>query len=109
MKRFAVDWLEDALDELADAWSTAENRDAVNLAVDAIDEKLAEKPNRVQRSHERGTLFLHRAAVANRLYRRQSFADGKSRWPEDAAVRATWVSLLCAQKRNATFGNKGAP
>jgi len=44
MKRFAVDWLEDALDELADAWSTAENRDAVNLAVDAIDEKLAESP-----------------------------------------------------------------
>lgn len=44
MKRFIVDWLENALDELADAWSNAENKDAVNLAVDAIDEKLAESP-----------------------------------------------------------------
>jgi len=44
MKRFKVDWLQNALDDLADAWSSAENRDAVNLAVEAIDDKLAENP-----------------------------------------------------------------
>ncbi|HUY89911.1 MAG TPA: hypothetical protein VMV10_14340 [Pirellulales bacterium] len=44
MRRFKVDWLQNALDDLADAWSNAENRDAVNLAVEAIDDKLAENP-----------------------------------------------------------------
>lgn len=44
MKRFRVVWLQNALDDLADAWSSAQNRPAVNVAVEIIDDKLAENP-----------------------------------------------------------------
>lgn len=44
MKRYRVAWRRSAHDALADAWIDAADRGAVNAAVEAIEEKLAENP-----------------------------------------------------------------
>lgn len=47
MTRFDVDWLPDALDDLADIWLQASDRDAVNFAAAMIDARLAASPSEV--------------------------------------------------------------
>ena len=44
MKRFGVAWRRSAPDALAEAWIDAADRQAVNAAVEAIEDKLAENP-----------------------------------------------------------------
>jgi hypothetical protein len=44
MSRFTIDWRRTALEELADAWTVAPNRNAVTAAFDAIERKLSENP-----------------------------------------------------------------
>jgi len=41
MTRYTVVWVESALDELADLWLAAPDREAITAAADAIDQELA--------------------------------------------------------------------
>lgn len=53
MTPFIVDWTDDALDMLADIWTQAANRAAVNAASNQIDRLLARDPfGRGQLVHE---------------------------------------------------------
>ncbi|HJT31645.1 MAG TPA: type II toxin-antitoxin system RelE/ParE family toxin [Pirellulales bacterium] len=45
MIRFHVDWLPDAIDDLAEIWMRAANRASVNFASAMIDQRLAESPS----------------------------------------------------------------
>lgn len=45
MNRFHVDWLPDAIDDLAEIWLRAANRASVNFASAMIDQRLAESPS----------------------------------------------------------------
>lgn len=54
MTRFDVDWLPDALDDLADIWLQASDRDAVNFAAAMIDARLAASPSEWARRFPKG-------------------------------------------------------
>jgi hypothetical protein len=58
MKRFRVVWRRSALNALADAWTQAKNRQAVNSAVDAIEDKLAENPTEFGDRRVEGLYFF---------------------------------------------------
>lgn len=45
MIHFQVDWTRDALDDLADLWLRAADRNAVTLAAAIIDQSLGESPH----------------------------------------------------------------
>jgi hypothetical protein len=44
MTRYTVTWTPDALDELAELWLSAEDRNAVTLATTSLDRELASAP-----------------------------------------------------------------
>lgn len=44
MTRFTVVWVRDAIDQLAEIWLAASDRDSVTDAANQIDRQLAEKP-----------------------------------------------------------------
>jgi hypothetical protein len=44
MTRFTVVWIQSALDELAELWLTATDRDEITAAANAIDDYLAQDP-----------------------------------------------------------------
>lgn len=58
MKRFRVAWRRSAHDALANAWIESVDRRAVNAAVEAIEDKLAENPTEFGDQSVEGLYFL---------------------------------------------------
>lgn len=58
MSRFKVDWRHTALEELADVWTVAPNRNDITAAFDAMERKLSENPKGYAGGCVEGLYFL---------------------------------------------------
>ena len=58
MSRFTVAWRHTALEELADVWTKAANRNEITSAVGTIERKLRENPHGFAEGEVEGLYFL---------------------------------------------------